>query len=405
MAKPLKICVCGGGKSAHVMAIMAASKPDVEVNVLTLYKDEADKWSKAISKDEMVLILKDEDGKTSEVKAKPSVVSKDPKSIVPESDLLIFTVAANTHEEYLKAISGHLHKKIVVVGLPGLPGFEYLCKSSFGELSEQITVMSFEISPWVCEIIEYGKKVEVTRTAKSLNGSILRGKAIPRKPALMSLQMTLGFDPALKQVKHFAELLFTSYTFFNPVIMYGKWKDWDGKALDCEPLMYEDITEETAKLLESCSKEYQDVAHAISAKKPEVDLTEIPDIFNWVVEFYKKEIEDGTSLLKAIQTNKVYKGVKHIMKKNKRTFTPDFECRYLAEDIPMGMVVVRGIAETLELPTPTCDTVIQWGQEKLKKKYLVDGKVAGSDVKETRAPQRFGFTTLEEILSGQKTDS
>ncbi|XP_060605615.1 octopine dehydrogenase-like [Ruditapes philippinarum] len=265
--------------------------------------------------------------------------------------------------------------------------------------------MSFEISPWVCEVVEYGKKVEVTRTAKRINGSILRGKAIPRKPALMSLQMTLGFDPALQQVKHFAELLFTSYTFFNPVLMYSKWKDWDGKALDAEPLLYEDVTEDTVKLLESCSKEYQDVAHAISAKKPEVDLTEIPDIFNWVIEFYKKDIEDGTSLLKAIQTNKVYKGVKHIMKKNKKTFNPDFECRFLTEDVPMGMVVVRGIAEFVEVPMPSCDAVIQWAQEKMKKKYLVDGKLSGDNMNETRAPQRFGFTTLDEILSGRKSDS
>lgn len=405
MAKPLKICVCGGGKSAHVMAVMAASKPDMDVNVLTLYKDEADKWSNAISKNDMVLVVKDEGGKTSETKAKPNVVSKDPKAVVPDSDLVIFTVAANTHEEYIKAISGHLHKKMVIVGLPGLPGFEYLCKNSFGELSDQITIMSFEISPWICEIVEYGKKVEVTRTAKSLNGSILRGKAIPRKPALMSLQMTLGFDPALKQVKHFAELLFTSYTFFNPVIMYGKWKDWDGKGVDTEPLMYEGITEDNVKLLEACSKEYQDVAHAISAKKPEVDLTEVPDIFQWLIEFYKKDIKDGTSLLKAIQTNKAYEGVKHMMKKDKKAFIPDFGCRSLAEDIPMGMVVVRGIAEILEVPVPTCDTIIQWGQEKLKKKYLVDGKVAGPDVKETRSPQRFGFTTLDEILIGRKNNS
>lgn len=387
------------------MAAMAASKPDMEVNVLTLFKDEAEKWSKAIEKTEMVLTVRGEDDRTTEIKSKPNMVSNDPKAVVPESDLIVFTVAANTHEEYISAMSGHLHKKMVVIGLPGLPGFEYLCKSYFGELSDQITIMSFELSPWICEIIEYGRKVEVTRTAKCINGSILRGKAIPRKPALMSLQMALGFDPALKQVKHFSELLFTSYTFFNPVIMYSKWKDWDGKALDSEPLMYEGITEETSKLLETCSKEYQDVAHAITAKKPGVDLTEIPDIFNWFVEFYKKEIENGTNMMKAIQTNKAYKGVKHTMKKNKKAFSPDYDCRSLVEDIPMGMVVVKGIAEIIEVPTPTCDKIIEWGQEKMKKKYLVDGKVTGPNISETRAPQRFGFTTVEEILNGRKADT
>lgn len=404
MAKPLKICVCGGGKTAHVMAALAASVPEMDVNVLTLYKDEAEQWNKAVEKDGMVLVYKLQDDSTREVKAKPNIISKDPAAVIPESDLVIFAVAANTHEEYLKAISGHLHKKMVVVGLPGLPGFEHLCRSYFGELDDQITIMSFEISPWICEIVEYGKKVEITRTAKSLNGSIVRGKAIPRKPALMSLQMLLGFDPALKQVKHFTELLFTTYTFFNPVLVYGQWKDWDGKPIDSEPYVYEHISQSSADLLELCSKEYQAVAHALSAKKPEVDLTTVPDIFNWLIDFYKNDIEDGTSLLKAITTNKAYKGVKHTMKKVQKRFMPDFECRFLIEDVPMGMAVVKGIAEILEVPTPTCDMIIEWAQDKLKKQYLVDGKLAGSDVNQTRAPQRFGFSTLDEILQVRKIE-
>ncbi|KAL4237125.1 hypothetical protein ACF0H5_005506 [Mactra antiquata] len=402
MAKPLKVCVCGGGKSAHVMAALAAGNSDAEVNVLTLYKDEAKTWSKAIEKGKMLVTFKGD--KPFEVKSKPNIISKDPKEVVPESDVVIFAVTAQAHEEYLQAISKHLHKKMVIVGLPGLPGFEYLCKNNFGELTDQITVMSFDISPWISTVVEYGKSVEVTRTAKSIKGSILRGKAIPRKPALMSLQTMLGHDPALLQVRHFSELLFTTYTFFNPVIMYCKWKDWDGKVVDSEPLFY-DIDEDTATMLENCSKEYQNVAHAITAKKPSVDLTEIPDIFNWVVEFYKSEIEDGSSLLSAITTNKVYKDVKHIMTKARRSFNPDFQCRYLTDDIPNGMVVVRGVAEIVGIETPNCDTVITWGQEKLKKKYLVDGKLTGPDVKETRAPQRFGFSSVDELLNGRKDDS
>ncbi|WAR23137.1 OCDH-like protein [Mya arenaria] len=405
MAKPLKVCVCGGGKSAHVITALAASNPDMEVSVLTMYKDEAEMWTKAIEKDDMVLTIHGSNGVSRDVKAKPAQISKEAKDVVPGSDMVLFTVAAFAHEEYMKAIAGLIDKKTVLIGFPGQAGFEYLCKSYLSdELREQVTVMSFEMSPWVCEVTEYGKKVEVTRTSKSLDGSILRGKAIPRKPALMSLQMVVGNVPMLKQVRHFLEVLFTSYSFMHPAIMYGRWKDWDGKYMDTEPLFYEGVDESTADLIESCSKEYQSVAHAITGQKPEIDLTELPDIINWILKFYEGEIEDGSSLLKAITTNSVYKGVKHIMQKDRSKFKPDLTCRYLSEDIPCGMLVVKGIAEILGVETPSCDMLIGWGQEKLKKNYLVDGKVTGEHVKETRAPQRFGFTSLEEILSGKKSE-
>ncbi|KAH3695110.1 octopine dehydrogenase-like [Dreissena polymorpha] len=404
MAKPLKMCVCGGGKSAQVMAVLAASNTDMEVVVLTTFKDEAEQWSKAIDKQDMVVTVKGPDDSSRDLKAKPVSVSKVPGDVVPGSDIIVLAVGAYAHEEYLKAIVGLIDKKAVIVGFPGQAGFEYLCKSLLGELRDQVTIMSFEMSPWVCSLEAFGKKAVITRTAQCLNGSILRGKAIPRKPALMSLQMALGPTPMLKQTKHFLEVLLTSFSFFHPAIMYGKWKDWDGKYLDSEPLFYGNIDESTAQILEECSKEYQAVAFAVSGQRPDINLTELPDIFNWLIQFYKDDIEDGTSLLNAIKSNKVYKDVKHIMQKDRTKYKPDFNCRYLAEDIPYGLVVVRGIAEILEVPMPTCDMLIDWAQGKMNKKYLVDGKLTGDDVKTTRAPQRFGLTTMDEILAGKKKE-
>jgi len=406
MARPLKVCVLGGGKSAHVMAVLAASNPDMEVVVLSLYKDEAETWNKALEKGEMVVTINSENGLSRDVKAKPAQVSKVASEVVPGSDLIFFTVAAFAHEEYMKAITGHIDKRTVLIGFPGQAGFEYMCKSLLDEeLRDQLTLMSFEMSPWVCEIKEYGQKVEVTRISKTLNGSILRGKAISRKPALMSVQMVVGNVPMLIQVKHFLEVIFTSYSFMHPAIMYGAWKDWDGKHVDSEPLFYENVNEATAEMIDKCSKEYTAVAHAISAQKPEVDLTELPEIINWLIGFYRDEIEDGSTLLKAITTNKVYKGVKHVMQKDRSKFKPDFNCRYLAEDVPCGMVVVKGIADILGIETPTCDSLIEWGQQKLNKKYVVGGKLTGNHVSETRAPQRYGLTSLEEIISGKKKEA
>ena len=48
-------------------------------------------------------------------------------------------------------------------------------------------------------------------------------------------------------------------------------------------------------------------------------------------------------------------------------------------------------AELVQVPTRVIDRVIHWAQEQLGKEYLQAGRVQGRDLKETRAPQRFGL--------------
>ena len=402
MAKPLKVCVCGGGNGAHVIAGLAASRENTEVNVLTLFQDEAQRWSKALESSEMIIKVTNKDGSTTEVKSKPAAVSKDPSAVVPGCDIVILIVPAFAHEEYLKTVAPYIDKKTVIVGLPGQPGFEYQCMNILGEISSQITIMSFETLPWACRITEFGLKVDVLGTKKFLAASMLQGKETPSKPPLSSVQVLLGLEPALQQTKHFLVILFMSYSFVHIAIMYGRWKDWDKKPLDEEPLFYQGIDEATANLLETCSKEFLNVAHGITAKHPSVDLSELLDIYNWYLTYYKEDIEDPSNLYQAIRTNKSYKGLVHPMNKENGKFVPNFKSRYLTEDIPMGMVVFKGVAEIAGIDTPMNDMLLQWGQEKIGKKYLVDGKLTGPDVKSTRCPQTFGLTTLEEVLSGRK---
>ena len=80
-------------------------------------------------------------------------------------------------------------------------------------------------------------------------------------------------------------------------------------------------------------------------------------------------------------------------------WVPDFGYRYLAEDVPYGLVVTKGLALLAGVPTPETDRVLAWCQEKLGKEYLVGSELKGKDVKETRAPQAFGFNTLDDLLA------
>ena len=63
------------------------------------------------------------------------------------------------------------------------------------------------------------------------------------------------------------------------------------------------------------------------------------------------------------------------------------------------MIVIKGIAELAGVATPMMDEVIMWCESVMGKEYLTkDGKVAGRDVKETRGPQRYGYTDLDTFM-------
>lgn len=122
-------------------------------------------------------------------------------------------------------------------------------------------------------------------------------------------------------------------------------------------------------------------------------------IYNWYMRCYPQDISDKTNLYTAIQTNAAYQGLKHPVKKTEDgKFLPNFSHRYMTEDIPFGLVVIRGIAEIMGIETPNIDKVLTWSQQQMGKEYLVDKKLQGKDISTSRAPQSYGFTTIESIL-------
>ena len=132
----------------------------------------------------------------------------------------------------------------------------------------------------------------------------------------------------------------------------------------------------------------------------ETNCLQVLHIHLWFVRRYSHDISDTSTLYKAIQTNAAYQGIKHpVQTTEDGKFVPDFTHRYMTEDVPYGLVVIRGIAEIVGVKTPNIDKVLTWCQEKMGKEYLVNSKLRGKDVASSRAPQRYGFTTLESIMS------
>jgi hypothetical protein len=136
----------------------------------------------------------------------------------------------------------------------------------------------------------------------------------------------------------------------------------------------------------------------IEKMRSDLDMTDVIHIFEWYKTYYHDEITDASSLMMAMRTNAAYDGLLHPMKTTDKGFVPDFTYRYTREDIPFGLVVMKGIAELAGVTTPTMDEIITWAQTKLGKEYIVGGKLKGKDLKEARAPQSFGLNTINDLF-------
>ena len=240
MAEKCCLLVCGGGNGAHVLAGLGALDPNTETRVLTMFGDEAARWSKTMETHDFTVHFKFHGKEADAVKCKPDVVSKDP-AIAKGCNLIVLVVPAFGHASYLQAIKPYVAPGTTIIGMPGQAGFEFDVRGILGDVARDCTLGNFESLPWACRIAEYGKEVEVLGTKARLSGAIERG----RVPSTLSdpgaiLQRILGEHPVLHISGHILGMtLMAVNAYVHPAILYGRWHNYNGEELAEAPLFYQ----------------------------------------------------------------------------------------------------------------------------------------------------------------------
>mmetsp|Transcript_31786 Transcript_31786/g.101257 ORF Transcript_31786/g.101257 Transcript_31786/m.101257 type:complete len:745 (+) Transcript_31786:64-2298(+) len=391
----LTVLVCGGGNGAHTIAGLAASRVDVDVRWMSLFRDEAERIATAMAAGDGCLEVLQPGGAS--LKSKPAFVTKDANLAVPGAQLIIFSMPAFAHAEYFETIAPLLEPNAVICGMPGQFGFQFQAAKLLGERGKTCSVLCFETMPWACRFVEFGKKVEILGTKESLSSSFnpgLRDIHAPNAVALM--QRLLGQFPVVDLAANYLET--NLFTVVHPPIVYGQWKDWDGKPVAEKPLFYQGLTDFAADMLDRCSKELVETAAAIEKKAPHLDMSGVIHIYDWYKKAYPADIDDWSSLQAAMRCCKSYRGLTHPMVEADGGFVPDWKYRYLSEDLPFAYCVKKGIAELCGVSTPALDETIMWCQAKMGKEFLVGNSLSGKDVPMTRAPQSYGINSFEELV-------
>jgi hypothetical protein len=185
--------------------------------------------------------------------------------------------------------------------------------------------------------------------------------------------------------------------------MYGLCQGKESDTFPAEdiPLFYQNVTTATASLLEALSQDIQNTANALAERVPHFKGEEVVPLYEWLTAAYPEDIQDASTMERAFVTNRAYTGLRIPVRSipENPTFAVDFRARYLSEDVPYGLVVSRGIAELVGVPTPAIDEVITWAQERLGRVYLENGRLTGSDLSQTRIPQIYGIHSLEQLVN------
>ena len=285
--------------------------------------------------------------------------------------MVIFALPSFTHEMYFKALKPHLQPGVTIGAMPGEGGFDLCAIHVLGEeFCKNSNLFALETLPWACRIVEYGKVVEVLGTKKEIELCVRGAK---REVVVEALHGLIGRLPAFDLADNFLEVtLMNINSVWHPTISYGFYRNKDiTEPFDEPPLFYYGADEYTGDKLSKVSDEVLEIKKVLLEKYPGLSLDGLHHVKHWMLTSYGDDIGDKTSIYTMLRTNKGYNGLTHPMREvemdGKTKYLPNFRYRYFTEDIPMGLVVTRGIAELAGVATPHMDEVIVWCQNMLEK--------------------------------------
>jgi hypothetical protein len=384
--KVRKITVCGGGNGAQTLVPIAARNLGCPVDIYAPFADEAERLCAGVAAHGGLEVTG-----AMQVKAQPRRVSADPAEVIPGSDMVVLVLPAFAHESTLRQIVPFLDEGVWVGAMPARGGFDYCAAQILAEHGrDDVGLFGLQTLPWACRIREYAQVVHVLGVKNAVDAATRPAAKVEEIASSLERMLGLSIGAAANML---ALTLANTGQLIHPGIMYALFADWDGMpfSVDEVPLFYHSLSEEGARTLAGLSDDVQTIRARLELV---LDLSAVRPLKAWLLRSYGDAIADPSSLRSAFVTNRAYAGLKSPVREvSPGQFAPDFQARYLAEDVPFGLAVSRAIASLAGVETPTMDEVIAWAGAQLGKDYL------GRDAKETRIPQKYGLGNLEALIA------
>jgi len=389
------ITICGGGNAAHAIIPIIRNHFSGKINLFLPYGNEATHFQKIIDEKRfLTATIRDK-----KIFGRPDKVSKFAKDACREADLILMPLPAFAHEPTLLQIASFLKEEAIIGAIPARSGFEYAAlKILKDNKKEKVKIFGMQTLPWACRIKEYASKVDILGKKRSVGMAVFPYKITSELASFLTQLLDLKIEPLPNML---TLSLANVGQIIHPGIMYGLFEGREELKYRKEeiPLFYQGVTKEISQTLKTMSDEILLLTKEIKNMDKSIDLDQVLGLKDWLIYSYKDSVVDKSTLQSCFVTNSAYKGLRAPMKKiNNDYFLPDFQARYLTEDVPYGLVITKSIAQLAKVDMPIIDEVILTISKWIGKEYIKGGYLEGKDIKDTRIPQNYGINNLEEII-------
>ena len=389
------ITICGGGNATHAIIPIIRNHFSGKINLFLPYGNEATHFQKLIDEKRfLTATIRDK-----KIYGRPDKVSKFAEDVCKEADLILMPLPAFAHEPTLLQIAPFLKEEAIIGAIPARSGFEYAALKILKDNNkEKVKIFGMQTLPWACRIIEYADSVNILGKKKSVGMAAFPHKITPELASFLSRLLDLKIEPLPNML---TLTLANVGQIIHPGIMYGLFIGKEELKYRKEeiPLFYQGVTKEISQTLKTMSDEILLLTKEIKNMDKSIDLDQVLGLKDWLIYSYKDSIADKSTLQSCFVTNSAYKGLRAPMKKiNNDYFLPDFQARYLTEDVPYGLIVTKSIAQLAKIDMPIIDEVILTISKWIGKEYIKGGYLEGKDIEDTRIPQNYGINNLEEII-------
>uniref|UniRef100_A0A7S3PKN7 Opine dehydrogenase domain-containing protein n=1 Tax=Aplanochytrium stocchinoi TaxID=215587 RepID=A0A7S3PKN7_9STRA len=395
------VCLIGAGHAVHASVPVLKHNRIENVRIFSNFGDEIQRFKEGMAANggEITATFADHLTPSGIIKAKPTCVTDNIEEALKDVNVIVLPLPSFAYERVFQSLKPHLQPGMVVLVSPGQGGVHWVAKQVLGKkLYDSLVFFALSPMPFNCRVTEFGKHVSVQAfktdywvftsptsaapTAISVTKQLYGGNVTDRGHIISAALLPLNAN-------------------IHPQRLYSMLKDYKaGDILETNPLFYEEMTLEATDLMEKTSEELGRIGGALRKHGIPCDIPTILEAETFTWPHNMKGIgECPKDLISIFKQNPNYKGFKCPFKSAEGGWKPDFSNRYFTEDIPLGLCLFKGIGEICNVSTPTIDKIISWAQVHMQKSYLGDDqKLDGEDVNQTYAPQRFGFTSVNDLM-------
>jgi NAD/NADP octopine/nopaline dehydrogenase, alpha-helical domain/NADP oxidoreductase coenzyme F420-dependent len=395
------LAICGGGNAGHALAVVTSQSFDGDVAWLVGSEEKAELLRCALH-----------GGLTSTgvIAARADrlrIVSADPADVIPDADVVLVAVPAFAHRPVLAQIGPYLKESVLLGCTPTRGGFEF-------EVTELVsgiapaggrTIFGLQTLPWSTRVVTPGSVVNFgARKAKVLMATLPSWSASALADSLSQL-----FGVEVGATDGFLNLtLGNAGQHIHPGLMHGHFAGWQGESFreDDVPLFYADADAAVSASVEALSDDTLAVARALEQHDGAAfDLGGVLSIHDWLRMSYPTQTADLSSVSSCFRTGPIQGRRAPTVELPEGGLVPNFQYRYLSEDVPYGLLVTRAIAELVGVETPGIDRVVRWAEANMGAEYMLGNRVAGRDTHGLPLPQNYGIDSLDALIEWHVRDA